>query len=227
MKQLPILFSPVLVVELLADRKTQTRRLLRNDFGEIRHAGWPCSGRVWPGDPECREPRPGHHHVHLIRRSNSVHEHEASVRSPYGAAGDVLWVREAWAPIPMEHPDPGTLALARRAFHRADYLGEDVEHVGIPGWKPSIHMPRTACRLWLEVEEVSIEPLQAIQWHAIRAEGVDCPEHDFSAGFCTGECPALRLAWAELWDSINRKRAPWSSNPWVWVVRFKRVEEPS
>lgn len=132
------------------------------------------------------------------------------VRCPYGAHGGLLWVREAhalvdgpcWSSLPKTAGPDGRWCYYREGFDRTE-----------PRWRPSIHMPRWASRLTLRVEAVRVERLQSIKVADVLAEGVAL---DGSRG-------ALDQ-WADLWDSINGKRAPWAANPWVWVVTFGRVE---
>jgi hypothetical protein len=90
---------------------------------------------------------------------------------------------------------------------------------------PSIHMPRWASRLELQVTDVRVERLQDISEEDAREEGADLLSEDGMSGWGhTDEtCPASytrRNGFRHLWDSINAKRAPWDSNPWVWVVSF-------
>lgn len=141
----------------------------------------------------------------------------AAERCPYGAPGDRLWVRETWA--------------------KAGEVGDDIEYradnpdpLGAR-WRPSIHMPRWASRLLLEVTAVRVERLQDISEDDACAEGVQ--ELDgtldelalYARAKKMGECATDSRVWfAELWDSINGTRAPWASNPFVWVVSFKRTE---
>lgn len=128
------------------------------------------------------------------------------VACPYGTVGDRLWVRETWLQVP-----------AGIAF-RAD--GGD--HYGAGGklkWRPSIFMPRAASRITLEVTGVRVERLQGISEDDAEAEGVAAEPHN-------GSCVDRRCfvkAYASLWDSLNAKRSPWSSNPWVWVLSFRRI----
>jgi hypothetical protein len=118
---------------------------------------------------------------------------------PYGAAGDTLWVRETWAAGPPSKP----------VFYRASESAGIVEGTR---WRPSIFMRRTDSRIALDVLEVRVERLQDITDAAIAAEG-------FAPTLAAGEAEAFGAGW----DAINRKRAPWASNPWVWVVTFRRV----
>jgi hypothetical protein len=124
---------------------------------------------------------------------------------PFGEPGDGLWVRESWAGDDLS-------GVAFRADHPAwpSFRG-DGEQPDSP-WRPSIHMPRWASRLSLEVTAVRVEPLQALTEPDATAEGI-------------GEPPwgARAEAYATLWDTLNAARAPWSSNPLVWVVSFRRV----
>ena len=140
-------------------------------------------------------------------------------KCPYGKPGDRLWVRETF----FFRPDP-YLALYR-AFdidNRLPALSPDIEGFR---WKPSIHMPRTAARLFLDVQEIRIEPLQDITDEGIQAEGIVFDKKLKAPRIDDNIYPSLRAAWIDLWDSINAKRGyPWSSNPWVWVVKYEVVE---
>jgi len=139
---------------------------------------------------------------------------------PYGVPGDRLWVRETFV---QGHPsDAGEVRydLPLRYWYRADgdldmWAGED-GHAGDVPWRPSIHMPRAASRITLEITDVRVERLQAISEEDALAEGVPFVQND----------PFERTArreFQDLWDSLNAKRAPWASNPWVWCLTFKRV----
>lgn len=148
------------------------------------------------------------------------------VRCPYGQVGDRLWVRETWGPC------------AGGVVYRSDDLVNG--QVSCPDggrWKPSIFMPRWASRITLEVTELRVERLQDISEDDARAEGVlpfgeayssisrDQPITcgDGRPSFRAGDRP-YAASFAVLWDTINGDRVLWGSNPWVWVVGFKRVE---
>lgn len=128
------------------------------------------------------------------------------VLCPYGQPGDRLWVRETWAPVPSGpcRPDNPVMYAAT------------VEKPHIWTWKPSIHMPRWASRITLEVTGVRVERLQDIS-------NADC----WAEGMCDDNNPEQKLnrRWfSELWESINGPGS-WEQNPWVWVVEFRRVEK--
>lgn len=123
------------------------------------------------------------------------------VRCPYGTPGDRLWVRETWAEI-----DTGFI-----------YRASDEDHNPGQIWRPSIFMRRVATRIRLEVMGVRVERLKAITEADARAEGVGGEYH------CSMCRESPRREFQRLWDLINGKRAPWETNPWVWVVEFKRV----
>lgn len=120
-------------------------------------------------------------------------------RCPCGVSGDCLWVRETWC----SDPEP---SQPERVCYRATAGDESFIR-----WKPAIHMPRWASRITLEIAEVRVQRLQDISEEDARAEGVENV-------YCARDC------FADLWDSINGKRAPWSSNPWVWAISFRKVE---
>lgn len=122
---------------------------------------------------------------------------ECVLACPYGVPGDRLWVRETW--------QDGNGGI---------YYATD-GNTAAP-WKPSIYMPRWASRITLEVVSVRVERLNEIGEEDAIAEGSQCAGVPASL--------TNRGAFAKLWDSINAKTHPWASNPWVWVVEFKRLE---
>jgi len=141
---------------------------------------------------------------------------ETIILKPRYKKGDVLWVRETWVKGPTTDYD---------FYYRADCECQldNTELV----WKPSIFMPRKAARLFLEIKSVRIERLKKITPEDCVNEGGVKKPHYMTYG---GEkCLAIHgryiKEFAELWDSINKKRGySWESNPWVWVYTFMRVE---
>lgn len=140
-----------------------------------------------------------------------------AMNSPYGGPGDRLWVRETFAgPVLSVRGDDFVEDYYWRASDEQprDYKGKLVR------WRPSIHMPRAASRITLEVTSVRVERLQAITEEDAVAEGVDA--------IPVGDVPrqatwSRRQDFAQLWDKINGKRATWASNPWVFVIAFRRL----
>ena len=130
---------------------------------------------------------------------------------PYGQPGDQLWVRERWAPR-----DGLTVINQQRTevFYWADDEGK---HWSDGPWKPSIHMPRWASRITLEVTGVRVERLQDISERDAQAEGV--VEWAINGGSTAALCVDQ---YRDLWDSINGAGA-WECNPFVWVVEFRRI----
>ncbi len=195
MKDHPILFSTPMVQSIRSGRKRMTRR--------------PCPAE-WlrcldPDDPD----------------DNAT----ALARCPYGVPGDRLWVRETWYYDGVSDRDRDLL------YYRAD--GEPKwEADSSTMWCPSIHMPRWASRITLDITRVRLERIMCISSADILAEGaVARPHYDQNLGKChvsalDGKCYVDLLSlWAAGWDSINGKRAPWKSNPWVWVVEFSVISE--
>lgn len=198
----PILFSGAMVRALLAGTKTQTRRVAK----PVRH---PDLGNVYaPGALVLeREPQ------HVIDRA-----------CPYGQPGDHLWVRETWQH--SNHPY-GPYDEDCMVFYRADFLddihgpdGEKSSEGRYRFWRPSIHMPRTASRITLEVTSVRVERLQSISASDAIAEGVNVhpDHHDKPRASIYGPVQAYR----DLWEQINGPGS-WDVDPWVWRLEFKRV----
>lgn len=205
----PILFSGEMVRAILAGRKTQTRRVVRG-VGAADYAG-----ATWVADGDLYTPA----RDELCR--GCLDAIGPAVRCPYGVPGDRLWVRETWCQQAcMVHGD----LLPGKAHYRAD--GYEVRHVDGPGkspWRSPLFMPRWASRITLEVTAVRVERLQDITEEDARAEGVE-PTVMVAAGVPEREVlvPAVGV-YRNLWDRINGKRHPWASNPWVWVVSFRRA----
>jgi hypothetical protein len=238
MKERPIIFSAPMVRAILAGTKTQTRRVVKPQPPEILPAYapkvyWPARDRhMTHGDPDgaayLQFERPGDYDgVHVMRGGFGF-------RCPYGQPGDRLWVRETWA-----WSGDGAIPAFDRVRKGEVWFRADPERTS-PGirWRPSIHMPRWASRITLEVTGVRVERLQDISKAEAVAEGIERGEGfpGWYRGPLPGDSPGLvesgrkfktptafpRLAYRALWESINGSNS-WDANPWVWVIEFKRV----
>jgi len=136
---------------------------------------------------------------------------EMNAQCLYGQPGDRLWARETWA----ENIDGDIV-------YRAD---NGVAESMIDRWRPSIHMPRWASRITLEITGVRVERLNEITEADARAEGVECFDdtktfRSYWDDFCV--CLSAKDSFQTLWAKINGPDS-WDANPWVWVVEFRRV----
>jgi len=222
-KERPILFSGEMVRAILDGRKTQTRRVIKCDHRVLRiveddDGVW--MAKVAEGDEE----------------GQTGWEYDRIKQPP--ATGDRLWVRETWSAssehLPVHRPSPDSLF-----WYRAD---NDRPTWAEGRWKPSIHMPRWASRILLEVVDVWPEPLRDITDEEAYREGVEMVEgpknpeygvpglaptfkHYQNPEFNGGRGVGVRHSFQTLWDSINAGRGfGWDVNPWVWVVEFKVIE---
>lgn len=212
-RERPILFSSPMIRAILDGRKTQTRRVMKPQPRlHSCEGGWP--GRVDP----------------MADGTWSVLCHacgwDGCWRCPYGVPGDRLWVRETWLYVgPGSGSDLPEYEIERarpenhspsNCWYRADPSWDSGDPASLK-WAPSIFMPRWASRLTLEIAEVRVQRLQEISEDDARAEGVEVRYEE-----------GRKIVWArdvfaELWDSINGQRAPWSINPWVWAISFKKL----
>ena len=193
-----------MVRAILANTKTQMRRIFKPD-----RMTWDANGRYTThamrgGELSITGSGP-------FKPSSWLHY------CPYGQpGGDRLYVRETWAaPHAYDHLPPRLIPQDARIHYAA------TEDRGGLLWRPSIHMPRWASRITLEVTGVLVERLQEISYEDARAEGVEFWRND---GTLTElpPCSEHRYAFEDLWTSINGADS-WGQNPFVWVINFRRV----
>jgi len=208
----PILFSASMVRALLDGSKTQTRRVVK--WRDLQ----PGLNLSFSG-LEVYSYVPGLFTLEG-RSRNSVESRSSPTRCPYGDPGDRLWVREAFgisydgSSIPWTGADP---QRDGEVIYRATF-DEKPEEGRLP-WKPSIHMPRWASRIVLEITGVRVERLQAISEADARAEGV--VPNDGYAGPPEFRNSGWKKAYRVLWEQINGAGS-WDANPFVWVVEFRK-----
>ena len=233
-KERPILLNAEMVRAVLDGRKTQTRRIIKNQR----------EGDSWSVKPALEPRHAGHTHDWWLPTGSLPYS--ALPACPFGAVGDRLWVRETWMP---DAPRDGTWAdvefygckgsplsmipdryrKPEHCIHLASWDGSEMV-----GWTPSIHMPRWASRITLEITGVGVERLNSISEEDSASEGVGSavwfaakgvPEEKWTS---LGEHGAYRAShinsFASLWESIYGADS-WQANPWVWVIEFKRVED--
>lgn len=219
MKERGMIFNGEMVRAILDGRKTQTRRPVKFPVHD-KNLGCELSGNELAGE---------------LSAGNYLN-------SAFGRPGDRIWVRETWAILGNEDgccidweeklckADERSAARIYRASCEqkpgnyglwsipddADWKPHTKDHQYEGAWRPSIHMPRWASRILLEITDVRVERLQSITLGDICNE-VGCGLYDFrpaTYGF---------QVWEELWKSIYGAEN-WQANPWVWVIEFKRVE---
>lgn len=219
----PILFNTEMVRAILEGRKTVTRRVVK--------------------------PQPGSNGMVKMAEQSSYPgywayvDSERVIKPPY-QSGDALYVRETWQFIPCidcRLNENGRCNDLPVTYDDGDSIGEgsfvyraDYPEIDRISWRPSIHMPREAARIFLRVTDVRVERLQAITEEDAKAEGVEKmypytdPEKRETA-FLLSQNGTFRAGFSKIWDntikSADRATCDWEANPWVWVIAFERVEE--
>lgn len=192
----PILFNTQMVLAILDGRKTTTRRIIKVN-NNLEFMGFK-EGKALLGKGCC------------------IHE---TIKAPY-MPGDILYVRETWGisnPLGDFARNNRTAEYVYKAGYskgeRIPMAREQEKNLGV--WKPSIHMPKDAARIFLKVTGVRVERLQDITEQGIKAEGI------------TEEWPPHAMdKFQELWDSTT-KEYKWRLNLWVWVIEFERCDKPN
>ncbi len=150
------------------------------------------------------------HDGELLAYENSYGDFIAPERLCRYQPGDILYVRETWK------------KALNGYYYYEDWQRNDI--ADITKWKPSIHMPKEAARIWLKVKDVRVERLQDIDIDGIRNEGLP------SMAVHAGDMEIAFKEWETLWNKIIKKsdldRYGWDANPYVWVIEFERCEEP-
>ena len=219
MKETGLMFKAPLVRAILEGRKTQTRRVLKPQPAPNHpHDG----GTKWVLEHGIHVPVGSVGHL-------SVRE-KMGLRCPMGQPGDRIYVRETWqhGNFPL-----GPYQEGAPVFYRADYLHErdpdyaDAERTVRRNWLPSIHMPKQAARIWLEITGVRVERLQSISRADAIAEGIQFFNGDHECGAKNymdktdmdySLCPTD--SFETLWKSTG---GDWEANTWVWVIDFKTI----
>ncbi|MCM6305653.1 hypothetical protein M4D13_24220 [Klebsiella pneumoniae] len=223
-----MIFNAEMVRAILDGRKTQTRRPIKWKQTRFTEIGEREDGSKWPWSEDA--------------------EHACDLwhPCPFGAVGDRIWVREAYRfPASLDDVSPtGVGEMAVATGYRKPWAPTFYEFTGTfsDGWKgfetppkvsnagklrPSIHMPRWASRILLEITDVRVERLNAISEDDARAEGIidggclNCGEPEPCG--CANPEPDATDAFAYLWQSIYGQEN-WNANPWVWVISFERIE---
>lgn len=216
----PILFNTEMVRAILDGRKTCTRRVI-----------------------ELPENMDG---VPVGKSGDSSNPlgfmYPGGIKRPPYQPGDILYVRETWCALPVN--EAGHMRGHSIYYYRAD---GDLRPEGWRGkWRPSIHMPKEAARIWLKVTDVRVERLQEIDEDGVWDEGFKfkppCLTRVSADGHtCDLDGPCMssikycdmtigELFGRELWNSTIKKsdldRYGWDANPWVWVIEFERCEKP-
>lgn len=230
MKEIPMIFNTGMVQAIQDGRKTVTRRPMKPQ--PVIHPVPPCNPNynvVWNG-------------VYMWKEWEQPH-FTMTERCPYGNPGDRIYVRETWNRLMMYDENDMPYSPHRyEMFYKADGI-PDIRLLDEDGyeednqcfrWKPSIHMPKRYARIWLEITDVRVERVQDITEEQAEAEGLQMIEWSTGIDYrqlygvdpdsgedqlCSTE--SFYDSFRQIWDSIYQN---WNSNPWVWVIEFKRVE---
>ncbi len=240
MKERGMIFNGEMVRALLDGRKTQTRRIVKGTDGAVKF---------------CKEWNINGEEVFVVlgeKDHTGMNPVLGAISCPLGAVGDRIYVRETWAILGNEDgccidweeklckADERSAARIYRASCEqkpgnyglwsipddADWKPHTKDHQYEGAWRPSIHMPRWASRILLEITDVRVERLNSIHDVDAMREGIQnlttCSHADFGIpGVVNAQHPVR--AFQLIWESIYGAES-WRANPWVWVIEFKHVE---
>ena len=206
MRERPILFNTEMVQAILDGRKTCTRRAIKFSNGMT---GRPI-GKAGDSSNPLGVMYPG------------------GIKRPPYQPGDILYVRETWHKYTKRVGSGESCHLAEFYGYKASIANS--EDANEP-WKPSIHMPKKAARIWLRVTNVKVERLQEITEDGAEAEGaIDSRGFILSPDNEYNRIHTAREHFVEIWNSTIKgsdlDRYGWDANPWVWVIEFERCDKP-
>jgi hypothetical protein len=220
MKERPIIMGAESVMAILDGRKTQTRRVIKIQPPEEDYQLLTVIDSTRNKDEGCS------HWAKLNEsKTNIVIDDGRMFRCPYGIIGDRLWIRETWKQV-FDTPKVVT------------YKSSDPTNINGGKWRSPLFMPRWASRITLEITDIKVERLQDITEEGAIAEGIEFDsgwEEQSGEGYCDGvgymnyetgdlDCITPKESYRTLWNSLNAKRGySWESNPWVWVISFRVV----
>jgi len=225
-KEKPIIFSGPMVKAILEGRKVQTRRVIQpQPVFDGEWVSWNVGGKDWFSG---------------VTEDQMRADYGLLARCPCGAPGDRLWVRESFGVFGLS---PSGVHLGYKArLPEGKTLAEtdgglDIRNVDEHAtawamraldserWKPSIHMPRWASRITLEIKSIRVERLQEISEADAIAEGMQRSERTGMYPSPEGNCEFATWAFKYGWDAINGKRkgCAWANNPWVWAIEFVKL----
>ncbi|KLF39130.1 ASCH domain-containing protein [Klebsiella aerogenes] len=221
-----MIFNAEMVRALLDDRKTQTRRIVKGADGAVKFCKeWDINGEeifVVLGEKD-------HTGMNPVLGATSC---------PFGAVGDRIWVRETFQGPLFDYEQMESYLEDSSKFEKPEFCQYAADGKPAPeyydaddtlrhGWRPSIHMPRWASRILLEITDVRVERLREISQADAEAEGVGKLKKGFWKNYQPGWTEfqlTARGSFATLWKSIYGDES-WYADPWVWVIEFKRIEE--
>ena len=201
----PILFNTEMVRAILDGRKTCTRRICKD------------ANECTVPDMEFYNADRRTYAVHNFVDKEHTEQLSTAERTCPICTGDILYVRETWKKAPNGY------------YYYEDWQRNDIADV--TKWKPSIHMPKEAARIWLKVTDVRVERLHEITEDGAKAEGaidnrgfIHSPQNEYD------RIHTAREHFIRIWNSTIKKsdldRYGWDANPWVWVIEFEWCEKP-
>lgn len=210
MKERGMIFNGEMVRAILDGRKTQTRRPIKWKQTRFTEIGEREDGSKWPWSEDAE------------------HACDFWHPCPFGAVGDRIWVRKTFAALESgsyEQVKPQEGHCQDLRYAATDRLAKSDADIRGYKWVPSIHMPRWASRILLEITDVRVERLNSISQEDAQAEGLELTgwRPTYSDPDSGGEVMTPYDNFAQLWESIYGEES-WKANPWVWVIEFKRVE---
>lgn len=207
---LPILFNTEMVRAILNGRKTVTRRIIKPQ--PQKDQSYKIGVCIYGNKKDVGK---------TVFGTNKQGGRMLYVRPPY-LVGDILYVRETWCNANKEGMEPDYYYFAD-TFICEDYDSDEWT------WRPSIHMPKEAARIWLKITGIRVERLQDIDDDGAKAEGSNW-KNGKNVGWEEKMQRTAVERFAEIWDKTIKKPDQdtygWVANPWVWVIEFERCEKP-